>query len=390
MSSKVKYNYDLLKLFCQENQLNIVDNLNNSDIGCNTIIEDKCINKNCNNYFNKKFHILYKTKIFTCKKCTIENSKLKIKETITEKYGVEYVGQINEVKEKKKNTCLNKYGVENVLQNKDIIDKIKETNNLKYIEKNGKPMPSTITIDEKNKLLFGYISTEDAVTKFEQIKGDIASSSELIEIYYREYNNVFDNEEKKSELKQLLSSSYLFINQIKDAVKNYEKTHNTQYCKDAVTMYVEQLKPMLTKIMNLKYNASFVDYDSKTGIYSLIQQKYTIKNTESMNDEPKVITYEKGVPVVPQNKSKKVRDEPTVKKNVTKKKKLLIAEDSDSEIEEGDNEGVNGEEEEDQFTGYVPNSPVYQPNSPEYQNISPGDSNEQLQADESDFEDEEP
>jgi hypothetical protein len=106
-----------------------------------------------------------------------------------------------------------------------------------------------------------------------------------------------------------------------------------------------------------------------------------------MNDEPKVITYEKGMPVVPQNKSKKVRDEPTVKKNVTKKKALLIEEDSDSEIE-GVNEGVN--EEEEAFSGYAPNSPVYQPNSPEYQNISPGDSNEQLQADESDFEDEEP
>jgi hypothetical protein len=276
--------------------------------------------------------------------------------------------------------------------NNIITDLRKEEDELKKYKMN--------IIDEKNKLLFGYISTEDAVTKFEQIKGDIASSSELIEIYYREYNNVFDNEEKKSELKQLLSSSYLFINQIKDAVKNYEKTHNTQYCKDAVTMYIEQLKPMLTKIMNLKYNASFVDYDSKTGIYSLIQQKYAIRNTESMNDEPKVITYEKGVPVVPQNKSKKVRDEPIVKKNVTKKKKLLIAEDSDSEIDEGMNEGVNEgmnegvnegmNEEEEAFTGYAPNSPVYQPNSPEYQNISPGDSNEQLQANESDFEDEEP
>jgi hypothetical protein len=153
MSSKVKYNYELLKSFCQVNELNIIDKLNISDINCNTIIQDKCINKNCNNYFNKKFHILYKTKIFTCKKCTIDNSKLKIKQTITEKYGVEYVGQINEVKEKKKNTCLNKYGVENVLQSKDIIDKIKETNNLKYIEKNGKPMPSTITNDDKNNLL---------------------------------------------------------------------------------------------------------------------------------------------------------------------------------------------------------------------------------------------
>ena len=76
--------------------------------------------------------------------------------------------------------------------------------------------------------------------------------------------------------------------------------------------------------MNLKYNASFVDYDSKTGIYSLIQQKYTIKNTESVNNEPKVINYEKGVAVIPQNKTKKARDEPIIKKNVTKKKQLVI------------------------------------------------------------------
>jgi len=180
MSLKVKYNYYLLKLFCQVNKLNIIDNLNNSDIFCNTIIEDKCINNNCNNYFNKKFHILYKTKIFTCKKCTIENSKLKIKETITEKYGVEYVGQINEVKEKKKNTCLNKYGVENVLQNKDIIDKIKETNNLKYIEQNGKPMPSTITIDEKNKLLIEKYGSLD-IRNSEYIKNKIKQT--VIEKY---------------------------------------------------------------------------------------------------------------------------------------------------------------------------------------------------------------
>ena len=218
-------------------------------------------------------------------------------------------------------------------------------------------------INEKNKLLFGYISTEDAVNHFDEIKRDIGSSSELLEYYYKEYNSVFDNEEKKSELKQLLSSSYLFINQIKDAIKNYEKTHNTQYCQDAVTMYIEQLKPILKQIMNLKYNASFVDYDSKTGIYSLIQQKYTIKNTESVNNEPKVINYEKGVAVIPQNKTKKARDEPIIKKNVTKKKQLVIEEDSEPEIEEGEGE--------DQFNGYVPNSPEYVPNSPEYVPNSP-------------------
>ena len=234
-------------------------------------------------------------------------------------------------------------------------------------------------IDEKNKLLFGYISTEDAVTNFEEIKNEITSSSELLGLYYKEYNNVFDNEEKKNMLKQLLSSSYLLINEIKDSIKKYEKTHNTQYCKDSVTMYVEQLKPMLQQIMNLKYSASFVDYDIKTGIYSLIQQKYTIRNIENMNVEPQVINYDKGVAVVPQNKTKKARDEPSVKKNVTKKRQLLIEEDTDLDEVEEQTQAQEAEEEEADVNSplYEPISPPYNPDSPPYNPASPVDDNQQ-------------
>jgi hypothetical protein len=253
-------------------------------------------------------------------------------------------------------------------------------------------------IDEKNKLLFGYVSTEDAISKFDEIKNEIKSSSELLGHYYEEYNLVFDNEEKKMSLKQLLSSSYLFINEIKDAIKNFEKTKNTQYCQDAVTMYVQQLKPVLNQILGLKYSGSFVDYDTKTGIYSLIQQKYTIKNTESMEIEPQVITYEKGIETSSQTKTKKVRDEPSSKKNVTKKKKIVIEEDSEPEIEDV-NEDVNEGEEAYVYAPnspvyapnspvYAPNSPVYEPNSPVYAPNSPLDDNQPENQSDNDLEEE--
>ena len=250
-------------------------------------------------------------------------------------------------------------------------------------------------IDEKNKLLFGYVSTEDAINKFDEFKNEIKSSSELLGHYYDEYNLVFDNEEKKMTLKQLISSSYLFINEIKDAIKNFEKTKNTQYCQDAVTMYVKQLKPVLNQILGLKYSASFVDYDTKTGIYSLIQQKHTIKNTESMEVEPQVITYEKGIETSSQSKTKKARDEPSSKKNVTKKKKIVIEEDSEPEIEDEDvNEDVNQGEEAYVYAPnspvYAPDSPVYAPNSPVYAPNSPLDDNQQENQSDNDLEEEEP
>ena len=207
-------------------------------------------------------------------------------------------------------------------------------------------------IEEKNKLLFGYISTEEAISRFDESKDDISAISELLSYYYGIYNKIFDNDGKKAELKQFLSSSYLIINEIKDSIKNFEKTNNTQYCKDAVTMYVNQLKPQLEKIMNLKYSSSFVDYDNKTGIYSLIQQKYTIKDIESANVEPKVNNYEKGTENVTQNKTKKVRNEPTpiIKKNITRKKPLLtIEEDDEEEPELEEPEFDKNELEENEF-----------------------------------------
>ena len=65
-----------------------------------------------------------------------ENTKLfndtKLKNIIKEKYGVENVFQLSEVKEKIKKTNLEKYGCENPLQNDSIKEKVKQTCLEKY------------------------------------------------------------------------------------------------------------------------------------------------------------------------------------------------------------------------------------------------------------------
>ena len=56
----------------------------------------------------------------------------KYNQTCLERYGVEWSGQSVEQKEKTKNTCQEKYGVDNPLKSKEIRDKIKQTNLEKY------------------------------------------------------------------------------------------------------------------------------------------------------------------------------------------------------------------------------------------------------------------
>ncbi len=158
MTSDIKYNYELLNKFCKENNLNILENFEETKVNCNVKLTSKCITEDCNEFFHKKFHILYKTKIFTCKKCTCINSSKKIKQTFLDKYGVENINQLQEIKERKINNCLKKYGVKNVAQNIDIKNKTKETNKLKYIEKHNSLPPSFI---DKKQELFEKYGTHD-------------------------------------------------------------------------------------------------------------------------------------------------------------------------------------------------------------------------------------
>ena len=101
MVGEIKYNIELLNIFCKENNLNILENFENTNINCNIKLTSKCINKDCNEFFNKKFHILYKTKVFTCKKCTWINGDKKHKQTLLNKYGTENMWDIEEIKNKK-------------------------------------------------------------------------------------------------------------------------------------------------------------------------------------------------------------------------------------------------------------------------------------------------
>ena len=150
MASKIEYNVDLLNNFCKEYNLNILENFKNTKVNCNVKLTSKCINKDCNDFFYKKFHILYKTKVFTCKKCTWIDGDKKHKQTLLNKYGTENIWDVEEIKEKKILTCLNKYGVNNVAQNLEIMNKIKQT-------KINKILPSPI-IDKENPIF----CTEDA------------------------------------------------------------------------------------------------------------------------------------------------------------------------------------------------------------------------------------
>jgi hypothetical protein len=169
-------------------------------------------------------------------------------------------------------------------------------------------------IDDKNKLLFGLITTETALENFEYNKDYINDLTSIYEGYLDSLNDEVDNRDKKIELEETLVQSYEYINKIKDCIIKMNENNDTQYAVDAATIYHTTLQPLLNKIRQLKYRENFVYNNDNT--CNLIQRKNTIDDILVTSYQDKIVSYNVGL------QTKKVQ-----KKNPG----LIIESDSDKE-----------------------------------------------------------
>ena len=137
-------------------------------------------------------------------------------------------------------------------------------------------------IKDKNNLLFGYITTEEALENFDKFKKEIVEASNSLETTQTMWMNISDNDEKEQLLKKTQEESYLIINNIKTIVNEYDHTGNHNLINDAVNIYV-------------KYNLNFVEFIEEENSYHLIQQKLSIQNLEFDYSKSRIIHYDIGI-----------------------------------------------------------------------------------------------
>jgi hypothetical protein len=136
-------------------------------------------------------------------------------------------------------------------------------------------------INDKNKLLFGLITTRQALDNFEIHKESITDFTSLLEKYLQEYIQITDNPETKEKMREELEKSYLQIQEIKHSIANFNTTNDIQFIRDAVNIYITNLKPTLSKLLKLKYKENSIWYNENNNTYHLIQNKYSIKDMET-------------------------------------------------------------------------------------------------------------
>jgi hypothetical protein len=192
-----------------------------------------------------------------------------------------------------------------------------------------------IVID-KNDLLFGYISSEDAIKKFDELKEQMISAVKNYEFESLQYYELIDNPKKMEELKKQQKNINDKIVEIKLLMREYDRTQNTQYVADAVASYISMSFPpidepdsisKLAELMDAKYAYNAVEYNDVDGTYHLIQKVHTISEYEQIlgEKEPGVVAMVTGV----EQKIKRAKKQPVLK---TKKPTTRFVVESDDAI----------------------------------------------------------
>jgi hypothetical protein len=187
----------------------------------------------------------------------------------------------------------------------------------KMIENIRKEISETknVIINDKNKLLFGLMTTETALENFDTNKSYITDLTSIYESYLDQWNKKIDNPDKKAELDDSFILLYQNIDKIKECIKKMNENNDMQFAVDAASIYYTTVQPLMNKIRQLKYGENIVFNDDSNDTCRLIQNRISLQDMAVGGYSDKVVAFDVGLKakMVPKKKEEAEIKELTIK-----------------------------------------------------------------------------
>lgn len=321
---KTRFDFNFLKNYCEENNIELLDDYSEKTINRETIIYANCINKDCSNTVNKTFRNVIELSGCYCSECTKIHRYAKVKKTCLDKYGVSNVSQLDSIKEKKEQTsmdnfgvkyalqlpefrenskkvCLERYGVENSMQSDVVKEKSKKTS----IERYGVEYPMMNNdIKEKIKKTCNEKYGTDSPLQNDKIKEQIKKTN--LEKYGVEYigqskeiqNKIIQTNITKYGVKYPLQNKEIKEKSIQTLLLNYGVSHLSK--SDIIK---ERMKQTSLKNYNVPYpmQSQIVKDKTKKTILEKYGVEYISHNPE-IAEKQKMNSYRKKIYKLPSGK----------------------------------------------------------------------------------------
>jgi hypothetical protein len=130
----------------------------------------------------------------------------------------------------------------------------------------------------KLNLLFNYTEEPEAIEQFNELKIELDRYARFSEDINKRYLDVVLNKMERERLNEENINLYIAIQKFKQNIQKYMKEEKVGFMKEALDIYLSEIRPIVEKIHKLKYKYSAVEKDN--GINKLVEDPYTIGSLE--------------------------------------------------------------------------------------------------------------
>jgi Leucine Rich repeats (2 copies) len=145
-------------------------------------------------------------------------------------------------------------------------------------------------IQQKMDTLFGYVAEKYAVEDFKKKLAEYESMSEFYKDMFDKYNSVYNNAEHKVNLSRKMQEQYRLQEVVQKMTDEYLKTGVRETLHQAMSVYVNELLPVIHSIRTMKYAIHHVETDEKYGLHTdvstLIQYEVSPFERDFIYGEP--------------------------------------------------------------------------------------------------------
>lgn len=161
-------------------------------------------------------------------------------------------------------------------------------NDFEDVVKDDKELIMQVKLD----LLFNFSDEEYTLNQFEKIKQELNDNLEVLVSYKEQFINTIENLDNKPELESKMMTFDNIITSIQENMKTYNINGNYQIIKDIVNLYVNDLQPLLSEIVKLKYKTRFMI--EKDNVNYLVRKTYQIEDLYVPFEDPEIISFQVG------------------------------------------------------------------------------------------------
>jgi len=147
-------------------------------------------------------------------------------------------------------------------------------------------------IKQKLDTLFNYISERDAISLFKKRLDEFTETNAFLKELKDEYVSIFFNEDKKEKIQKKIEAVSRIQERFNDLIVKYNATDNSELLKDAMVIYVDEIKPEMENLRLMKYETMEVYKAKDNKTYNLFQRDYRLDKLDfTFGAYPKVLKF---------------------------------------------------------------------------------------------------